>query len=415
MYRQSGFRGAQSGAIVPGGQLGQARLALASGQPEVAERICRKKLERQPDDAATRVLLAQVLLQMRRVSEAIAEARRVLKATPNNVDALLVLSSALAQSGGITGGVPDEALKTAERAVQLQPKSVTPKVQLAEIMARKNDYAGARRQLDEAAQIDPRNPSVHMMRAVVLSSDKDYEGAIQSADIAMRYGRQLAPQSVAQAEFIKANALVELGRYDETLTVLNTVDADNPLLTPSTVHSMRGRVYFKQRRIGASYQEFLTAQRTTKLPRFLMPIMAALNMVFTGFFGRNSVYALMVFVVVLAALILFGISFIPVVGQGLSMALVIALMAVLAFTYVRQMRGYIFPPGIAGIASTIFVFIAVLVGGVSLWASIARGPLHQPGNGISAVSFGISGIIASFVAALVAYNWERLTGGRRAA
>ena len=54
-----GYRGGQSGAmgVIPGGPLGKAKYALAMGDTDEAERICRKQLERAPDNAAARVLL----------------------------------------------------------------------------------------------------------------------------------------------------------------------------------------------------------------------------------------------------------------------------------------------------------------------------------------------------------------------
>src|SRR5215467_4412574 len=74
-----GYRGGQSGAmgVIPGGPLGKAKYALAMGDADEAERLCRKQLERAPDNAAARVLLAQVLLQTGRAGEAVTEARRV--------------------------------------------------------------------------------------------------------------------------------------------------------------------------------------------------------------------------------------------------------------------------------------------------------------------------------------------------
>ena len=72
---------------------------------------------------------------------------------------------------------------------------------------RKRDFAGARREIDKAIELEPRSPSPHLMRSIIALSDKDYDGAVQSADTAIRFGRQLAPGSLAQADFIKANAL----------------------------------------------------------------------------------------------------------------------------------------------------------------------------------------------------------------
>src|SRR5437764_1496889 len=79
----------------------------------------------------------------------------------------------------------------------------------------KGDFAQARREVDKAIELEPRSPTAHLMRSIIALSDKDPEGAIQSADTAIRFGKQLAPGSLAQADFIKANALIEVKRYDE--------------------------------------------------------------------------------------------------------------------------------------------------------------------------------------------------------
>src|SRR5512146_3574973 len=115
------FRGQGNVTQVPAGPLGKAKLALANGDMVEAERLTRKQLDRRPDDASARLLLGQILLQMRRNNEALAEIRRVVREQPKNVDALLSLSAALTQQGGLR--VPNEAEQTARRAIQLAPRN----------------------------------------------------------------------------------------------------------------------------------------------------------------------------------------------------------------------------------------------------------------------------------------------------
>ena len=76
MNRMS-FRGNQGASMVPAGPLGKAKLALANGDAVEAERLTRKQLERRPDDASARLLLGQILLQLRRNTEALGEIRRL--------------------------------------------------------------------------------------------------------------------------------------------------------------------------------------------------------------------------------------------------------------------------------------------------------------------------------------------------
>ncbi|HEY7849836.1 MAG TPA: tetratricopeptide repeat protein, partial [Ktedonobacterales bacterium] len=153
MNRMMNRGGAGAQGIIPGGPLGKARYAMALGRADEAERIARKRLERQPDDAAARVLLAQALLQQRQVDEAVAEARRATRDAPTNADAQMTLAAALLQKGRFR--VPAEAETAAKRAVQLQPKLARARVQLAEVLTANNDNNGAILAADEAIKLEP--------------------------------------------------------------------------------------------------------------------------------------------------------------------------------------------------------------------------------------------------------------------
>src|SRR5215467_1611199 len=102
------YRGGGRGEQIAGGPLGQARYALATGNLEKAESICRKRLERNPDDVSARTLLAQTLLQQHLVEDSFLEAKPATEIQPNNTDAQLVLSAALLQKSGPLGRIPPE-------------------------------------------------------------------------------------------------------------------------------------------------------------------------------------------------------------------------------------------------------------------------------------------------------------------
>jgi tetratricopeptide (TPR) repeat protein len=408
-----GYRGGQSGAMgtIPGGPLGKAKYALAMGDPDEAERICRKRLERQPDDTATRVLLAQILLQTQRAGEAVDEARRVTREQPKNVEGLIVLSSALTQRGSL-GGVPAEAEQAARRAVELQPRTANTHIQLAEVLMRKRDFAQARREVDKAVELEPRSPSAHLMRAIIALSDKDPEGAIQSADAAIRFGRQLAPGSLAQADFIKANALIEVKRYDEALAALDSVEKQNPALLGANGYSLRGRIYFKQRKFKDSYAQFLAAQRLSGRLRWAAPALAGLVMVATGLFGQNAPYVLVGLLAAIVVLILWGVSFIPAVGGWLVAILVIALGGAFAYTGLRQLQGRFFPADPSARLSGILVSAAVALGvgaaTFALWNAIAVNWLHSKAGWWNPTSLTVAGLLAVLGFAATMYGWPRL-------
>jgi len=409
-----GYRGGQSGAmgVIPGGPLGKAKYALAMGDTDEAERICRKQLERAPDNAAARVLLAQVLLQSGRAAEAADEARRVTREQPKNVEGLIVLSSALTQRGGPLGGVPAEAEQAARRAVELQPKSANTRTQLADVLMRKRDFAGARREIDKAIELEPRSPSAHLMRSIIALSDKDYDGAIQSTDAAIRFGRQLPPGSLAQADFIKANALVEVNRYDEALTALNSVEKQNPMLLGANGYSLRGRIYFKQRKFKDSYAQFLAAQRLSGRLLWAAPALAGLVMVATGLFGQRAPYVLVGLMAAIVVLILWGVSLIPVAGGWLVAGLVIVLGGAFAYTGLRQLQGRFFPADRSTLVSGVLVGAAV-AGGViaatfAIWNAIAVNGLHSKAGWFTPTSLTVAGLLAVLGFTATMYGWPRL-------
>jgi hypothetical protein len=381
------YRGGQGGmGTIPGGPLGKARFAMANGRYDEAERIVRRRLERYPDDAAAHLLLAQALLQLGQVAEAADEARIVVREQPTNVDGHLMLSAAAMQrGGGPLGRIPPEAERSARRAVQ-----------------------PARTEVDQAIQLEPRLAGAHLMRAIILYSDKDPNGAIQAADSALRFDRTLA-----QAEFIKANALLDTKRYDEALTSLDTAERQNPmLLAGANGRAMRGRIYFKQRKYKQSYAQFLAAQLMSNRLKRLAPAIAGVNMVFAGLFGQNAQYAWVVLFVVIVLAVLFGISFIPVVGQWIVALVVLALIGVSGFGYLRQVSGRILPAATSAKVTTIVVAVAAtLVGAIivgAIIAAISTNVLHVA-NWKTPFTLVIAGGVGLLLAAGAVYLWNRAT------
>lgn len=414
------YRGGQgSMERIPGGPVGKAKFALANGRPDEAERLARKRLEREPGDAAARLVLAQALMQQRQNAEAIQQVRRVIRAEPKNVEAHLVLSAALVQQGGIR--IPAEAESAARRAVQLAPRNANAHTQLAEVLAAKRDYKAARAEIDTAVEIEPRSPSAQLMRALILVSDRDPAGAVQACDNAIRYGRNtLGGAALAQAELIKANALSEVKRYDDALAALDEVERQNPAMAGANTRSLRGRIYFKQRKWGQAYNQYVTAQRMSgKLVRFA-PVLAVLNMLLSPF-GNNAPVALAVVLAVIAMLIIFGLSQIPVAGGWLAGLLVLVIVGFFAFAAIRYTRGSLLPTESGARATTIGAIGAGFIIGGALALVVERAIVTGAGGSsdwFNATTVTIAGIVALILAAVAGYVWPAILGryaGRQAA
>jgi tetratricopeptide (TPR) repeat protein len=396
------YRGGPAGGMgqMPGGDLNRAKLALQSNRPDEAVRLLRKWVDRRPNDYNARLLLAQALLQTQQIEEGLAEARRVTREQPRNSDAFLLLAAALTQRQDSASR--QEAETAARRAVELQPKSGRARVQLAEVLAARNNLKDAHTEADEAVRLEPRLPAAHLIRAMILLSDKDPAGAVAAAESALRYDNtQFA------AHFTLANALVEVKRYDEALAALNRAQSLNPLLPVSNLDGLRGRIYLKQRKFPAAYQQFLQAGRSSGRLAWLAPVTAAVSM--TQYFGR---YAPVVVIMLIIAAILFGLGFIPYAGPWIVVVLLLGLLGVSFFTSIRQFQGSLLPRGSARIPALVtMVVVGVVIFGVVLWLghSIAR----LPGISINVVILFIAGILAIGAAAGIDYLWPRI--GRLAA
>jgi tetratricopeptide (TPR) repeat protein len=387
MNRMS-YRGGSGGELA-GGPLQRARLALMNNQPAVAEDICRRRLEKKPDDNATRLLLAQALIQMQRGREGIIEARRVLEAQPNSVDALMLLSAALASGNQLSP--PKEALTAAERAVQLQPKNARARVQLAEIYMTQRKTGLALAEADEALRLDPRLAAAHMIKGMAMLNGKDYEGAVQSFQGALRQDRTMAP-----AQFGMAQALAELRRPDEALEAVGTAQKLNPLLPPAQVMQLRALIFRKQRKYGAAYNEYLEFARKNSRNKRFVPVTASFSF-FLSFFGQ----AAPVVIIFMLVAIFFGISRIPFAGGVLVDILVVALLGFGIWQVTKQYSGVsplqrlMNPLALGTVVVALVVGFALVLG---IGASLGRGLHHN--YWFNNFSFGLAAIVALIAAAL---------------
>lgn len=388
------YRGGQGmgGEMASGGPLQRARIALSNNQPAVTEDICRRRLEKRPDEASTRLLLAQALLQLQRPKEAVTEAERVLQGQQNSVEALLVLSSALLNSNQMNP--PKEALTYAERAVQLQPRAGRTHVQLAEVLMMRKDFDRASGEADEAIRLEPRLAAGHLIKGLALLNLKDYDGAAQSSQAAIRQDKTMAP-----AYFTLAQSLAELKRTDEALEAVNTAQKINPLLPAAQITQLRAQIYRKQNRYRDAYNEFYQASlaRSGKRTRFTQ-FQAAVSF-FISLFGRNGPYVFAGIVVVLALLILFAISKIPVAGGWIDDVILVGLVGFIGWKAVEMASGGMSPLQKLAAPRTLLYTVGAGVGGVVAIFLIAFGiTFFTHGTWFNVVSIGFAAVAALIAA-----------------
>ncbi len=372
-----------------GGPLQRAQLALMNGQSVTAEEICRRELEKKPDDVMMRLVLAQALVQQQRAKEGVVEARRILEFQPKNVDALILLSSSLVRTNQINP--PKEALEVAERAVQLQPKMARTHLQLAEVFMARREFDRARDEAETATQLEPRQAAAHLLKGLALVELKDYEGALQSTQNAIRFDRNLA-----EAHLGKARALTELHRADEAMAAIDEAEHMNPLLQPAQLTQLRAQVFTSQRKYLAAYRFLLRFIQRGGANRALAPVLAFTQLI-TAVFGQWGV-AVILFLVIM---ILFGISRIPLVGGWIVTALLLGIvgygawnaMPIITGKPAKQLLGK--PPSAAvGLGAGVVVLALVFTITTLI---VGRGHHHVTfGDWFNPLSASIAGLLAIF-------------------
>ena len=397
----------------PGGDIGsnplqRARLALSNNQPLIAEDICRRRLEKKPDDLDTRLMLAQALVQLNRHKEGIIELRRILKERPNSVDALIIYSAALL--GSNQANPPKEAVDIAERAVQLQPKSARTHIQLAEALMVRKEFDRAEQEAEEAVRLDPRMAHAHLIKSLSLTNTKDWEGALKSAQSAIRCDRNLAPAYLTMSQ-----ALTELKRGDEALEALDTAQKIDPSLPGSQVVQLRSTIFRKQRRYRDSYNVYLNQIKSQSLkPNRFAPLLAALNFGLS-FFGQNGPYVLVAIIATIAFFTLFGLSKIPVAGGVIVDILLFAIIAVLGWNAIKMATGQNplerlqNPRTVVFTAGTFAASVAIVFGIAALLAHFFT-PAHHTAYWFTSLSVGFAGVIG-LIAATVMLNYADSIGG----
>lgn len=146
--------------------------SMSAGRPLEAERLCRARLQEQPHDEDGLLLLALSLQCQGRLDEATAIYQRLTVLFPGSSLHQCNYASVLHDAGSLR-----EAEAAYEAAIELDPRSVTPKIQLGLMRIDRRDYLAAREVLLDAFELDRDQPlpRIHAARACCLC--QDFQGA----------------------------------------------------------------------------------------------------------------------------------------------------------------------------------------------------------------------------------------------
>lgn len=132
----------------------------------------------------------------------------------------------------------DEASAEAEAAVGLAPDEAFPHYALAHVRYDRNDFAGARRALDESIRLDPDNPSQFALSAQLFAQEARWADALAAAE----EGLAIDPEHTGCTN-LRVLALRQLGRAAEAATALGSALARAP--EDAATHANQGWAYLQ--------------------------------------------------------------------------------------------------------------------------------------------------------------------------
>ena len=165
---------------------------------------------------------AQVLLEQSRPDLAERELRQGLAAEPNNPTSHALLALILAEGDRLT-----DATDEAQAAIRLAPDLPLAHMALSRVMHARGRLDEAEAAINEAIRLNPEQPDYLSRLAAIEFERRRWQAALSAAERAL----QLDPQHVT-ANNLRAMALVQLGRRDEagqTIAAALARDPDNAL------------------------------------------------------------------------------------------------------------------------------------------------------------------------------------------
>lgn len=171
------------------------------GDYEMAWRSLSRYSLAHPEDNQIRAMLADSLIHVQRLREALETLAPLIKEGSRDVIALLLAATAQQRNNQ-----PEAARKLIMRALAVDPRSAQAHLLLAQVLQAKQDFAAAQGHLQQAAQLAPDDPQTHYALVQSHMARGEQKQALQVlADMDKRWPGQ------AQISGLKAQALVSAG------------------------------------------------------------------------------------------------------------------------------------------------------------------------------------------------------------
>ncbi len=190
---------------------------LAAGKPEDALADARALQKARPNDAVGYVFEGEVLVAQKKYAEAARAYAEAAKRQP--LPLLVVRQHALLEAAG----KPGDGDAVAARWLRENPKDAVVRLYLAEHKLRQKDYKGAAKGYRDVLALQPENPVVAQQPGLDALAAAGSDGAVEVAEKAY----SLAPNSPAIADTL-GWILVERGDTKRGVELLSKAAADAP-------------------------------------------------------------------------------------------------------------------------------------------------------------------------------------------
>jgi tetratricopeptide (TPR) repeat protein len=186
--------------------------ALTQGRLDAAEQAFREAVKQDATDADALLGLVEVSFARRQLDEAERRLAAAAKAAPDH-------PRVLATQGRMLGvkGKTAEAEAALRKAIELDPKLVRPRIDLADLLAARRDHDAAIEQYREVTRLDARHAGAHYALGMSLQAKGQLDAAAESLKAAIERAPDstLAPLALARLELGRrraAPAMVEVER-----------------------------------------------------------------------------------------------------------------------------------------------------------------------------------------------------------
>jgi tetratricopeptide (TPR) repeat protein len=198
--------------------LAEAATHFRQGRLADAEKICTRVLKAYPDQFDALHLAGLIKLQSGKAGAAYALIESALKVNPQSPQALANLGMVLAALNR-----NDEALATIDRALALQPDNFETLNSRGNVLLKLNRAAEALAAFERVTTLEPRHPGARINRGNALAALERFDEAVAQYDAVLA-----VHPAHAESHCNRGNALAGMGRYSDAIAAYERALAIRP-------------------------------------------------------------------------------------------------------------------------------------------------------------------------------------------